>query len=234
MNLETDGAWVRMRQHFEDIADPDDAEVLEGLGQDFREPAQEMGAQTDLAWLEDRLSNPVRISLRQVLPVGPCTRVLDWFYGEHVESLEVKPHVTHVLLYSLPAAAGKLGEDMESAEEDWVRALEGMLLSGPDLFLTHVVGRSVEPRIPDASLNLFGVHRVGSRQGKILLVQRFGMLDETARYTLRCYTSEKVLTGEDGWRHEPIRLEPANPEFETWDVEPQDFAAVAEWLSVIE
>ena len=39
---------------------------------------------------------------------------------------------------------------------------------------------------------------------------------------------------EDEWQHEHIRLEPLNPEFEAWDVEPQDFAVVAEWLRVIE
>jgi hypothetical protein len=234
MDLEVDGAWARMRQHFEDIADPADAEVLETLEQDFRDRAQEMGAQAYLAWLEDHLSNAVRIGVRQVLPVDSLTPVLDRFYGEHVESLEAKPHLTHVPLYSLPAAVGKLGEDMESAEKDWVRApegMEGMRLGGPDLFVTHVAGRSMEPRIPNGSLNLSCPHPVGSRQVKIQLIQRFGVSDETARYTVKCYTSNKVLTGEHEWRHEQIRLEPLNPEFETW---PQDFAVVAEWLSVIE
>jgi SOS-response transcriptional repressor LexA len=230
---EGDRAWVRVRQHFDDIADPDDAEVLEALEQDLRERAQEMGAEAYLAWLEDRLSNAVRITERQVVTVDSFNRMLDRLYGEHVEALEVKPYVTHVPLYSLRAAAGKLGEDMESAEEDWVRAPEGMRL-GPELFVAHVVGRSMEPRIPDGSLNLFRLHPVGSRQGKILLIQRFGVLDETARYTVKRYTSKKVSTGEDEWRHERIRLEPLNPEFEPWDVEPQDFAVVAEWLRVIE
>jgi hypothetical protein len=110
---------------------------------------------------------------------------------------------------------------------------------GPELFVAHVVGRSMEPRIPDGSLNLFRLHPVGSRQGKILLIQRFGVLDETARYTVKRYTSKKVSTGEgEGedaeWRHEQIRLEPLNPEFEPWDAEPEDFAVVAEWLRVIE
>jgi len=126
-----------------------------------------------------------------------------------------------------------LGEEMESAEEDWVRAPAGMRL-GPELFVAHVTGRSMEPRIPDGSLNLFRFHPAGSRQGRILLIQRFGVLDETARYTVKRYTSEKVYTGEDEWRHERIRLEPLNPEFEPWDVEPRDFAVVAEWLRVIE
>jgi hypothetical protein len=92
----------------------------------------------------------------------------------------------------------------------------------------------MEPRIPDGSLNLFRLHPGGSRQGKILLIQRFGVLDDTARYTVKRYTSQKVSTGDGQWRHGRIRLEPLNPEFQAWDVEPEDFAVVAEWLRVIE
>jgi SOS-response transcriptional repressor LexA len=161
-------------------------------------------------------------------------RVLDRLYSEHVEPVKVEPWVTHLPLYSLRAAAGKLGEEMESVEEDWVRAPEGVRL-GRDLFVAHVVGRSMEPRIPDGSLNLFRLHPAGSRQGKILLIERFGVLDEIARYTVKRYTSTKVYdeaTGE--WQHDRIRLEPLNPEFEPWDVEPENFAVVAEWLRVID
>jgi hypothetical protein len=92
----------------------------------------------------------------------------------------------------------------------------------------------MEPRIPDGSLNLFRLHPAGSRQNKILLIQRFGVTDETARYTVKKYTSRKTYSGEDEWHHERIRLEPLNPEYEAWDVEPRDFAVVAEWLRVIE
>jgi len=92
----------------------------------------------------------------------------------------------------------------------------------------------MEPRIPNGSLNLFRFHPAGSRQNKILLIQRFGVMDETARYTVKKYTSRKVSTGEDQWRHEQIRLEPLNPEHKPWDVEPEEFAVVAEWICVIE
>ena len=108
----------------------------------------------------------------------------------------MQPFRTHVPLFSLRAAAGGLGDEMVSEAEDWVPAPEGMRLS-PDLFVAHVVGRSMEPRIPDGSLNLFRLHPAGSRQGKILLIERFGVLDETARYTIKRYTSRKVVTGEE-------------------------------------
>ena len=92
----------------------------------------------------------------------------------------------------------------------------------------------MEPRIPHGCLNLFRIHPAGSRQGKILLIERFGVLDQSARYTIKRYTSRKVATGQDEWKHEQIRLEPLNPEFEPWDVDPEGFAVVAEWLRVIE
>jgi len=226
-------SWVRLRLDFGDLADPDDAEVLEALEQDMRERAREMGPESYLAWLEDRVSNVLRVSDRRTVTVDSFTRVLERLYEEHVEPVEKKLFQTHLPLYSLRAAAGHLGEEMQSEPEDWVPAPEGMRLER-NLFVAHVVGRSMEPRIPDGSLNLFRFHPVGSRRGKIVLIERFGVLDETARYTVKLYTSEKREISEDEWRHEQIRLEPLNPEFEPWDVEPQDFAVVAEWLRVIE
>ena len=92
----------------------------------------------------------------------------------------------------------------------------------------------MEPRIPDGSVNLFRLHPAGSRQGKILLIERFGSFEDTARYTIKRYTSVKKQFEGGEWEHERIRLEPLNPEFEAWDVGPEDFAVVAEWLRVLE
>ena len=229
----TGRSWLKLRERFDDLADPEDAEVLDALEADLRARLEEAGAESYLEWLEDRCSNVLRISPRQAVAVDAFSRVLDRLYGEHVEPLPVAPFHTHLPLFSLRAAAGHLGEEMPSEPEDWVRAPEGMHLS-PDLFVAHVVGRSMEPRIPDGSLNLFRLHPAGSRQNKILLIEKFGSIDETARYTVKRYTSTKIETGEDQWEHGRIRLEPLNPEFEAWDVEPQDFAVVAEWLRVLE
>jgi SOS-response transcriptional repressor LexA len=228
-----DRGWVRLRERYDGLADADDAEVLEALEEDIRVKLGESGAESFLQSLEDSLSNVVRVSERQTVAVDAFTHVLDRLYTENVETVAVQPFRTHVPLYSLRAAAGSLGEEMQSAAEDWVPPPAGMKLS-PDLFVGHVVGHSMEPRIPDGSLNLFRFHPVGSRQNKILLIERFGVLDETARYTVKKYTSRKVYSGEDQWQHEQIRLEPLNPEFEAWDVEPDGFAVVAEWLRVID
>jgi SOS-response transcriptional repressor LexA len=233
MDPATDRGWVRMRARYGRLADSDDAEVLEALEEDIRQKVSENGAERYLRSLEDSLSNAVGVSERQTVAVDAFSRVLDRLYDEHVEKLAVEPYRTHIPLYSLRAAAGSLGEEMPSEPEDWVRGPEGMRLDR-EMFVGHVVGRSMEPRIPDGSLNLFRFHPAGSRQNKILLIQRFGVADETARYTVKKYTSRKAFTGEDEWHHEQIRLEPLNPEYQAWDVEPADFAVVAEWLRVIE
>jgi SOS-response transcriptional repressor LexA len=230
---ESDQGWLRMRRDFTGIAEPDDVEVLEALEDHIRQCLAERGAEAFLASLEDSLSNAVRVSRRESVPVDAFTRVVEHLFDRHVESIDVQRFRTHLPLYSLRAAAGALGEEMESLAEAWVPAPEGMRISD-DLFVAHVVGQSMEPRIPDGSLNLFRFRPAGSRQGKILLIERFGVLDETARYTIKRYTSRKVYSGEDEWKHEQIRLEPLNPAFEAWDVDPEGFAVVAEWLRVLE
>ena len=224
--------WLKLRGHYEDIAEPEDAEVLTAFEDALRLRIETEGAANLLDWMEETLSNTVRISDPYGVRVESFTRTLAKLYDEQVEPVEVRRFETHLPLYSLRAAAGGLGEEMPVEAEDWIPAPEGMNLDSK-LFVAHVAGRSMEPRIPDGSLNLFRFNPVGSREGKIVLVERFGAVDETARYTVKRYTSEKRREG-DQWEHTRIRLEPLNPEYEAWDVEPEGFAVVAEWLRVIE
>jgi hypothetical protein len=49
------------------------------------------------------------------------------------------------------------------------------------MFVAHVEGRSMEPRIPDGSLNIFRAPVVGSRQGKIVLVELIGVHEKVHR-----------------------------------------------------
>jgi hypothetical protein len=118
-----------------------------------------------------------------------------------------------------------------------VRLPEGLRPSG-DLFVAHVVGRSMEPRIPDGSLNVFRAPVVGSRQGKIVLVELLGQLDDSARYTVKRYTSIKLHRdrGQDDeeWQHGSIRLEPLNPEFQAFELEPEGLRVIAEWIRTLD
>ena len=67
--------------------------------------------------------------------------------------------------------------------------------------------------------------------GKILLIERFAVFDETAPYIVKRSTSEKNETGPHQWKHAGIRL---SPEHETWDARAEDLAVAAEWMGVIE
>jgi len=101
-----------------------------------------------------------------------------------------------------------------------------------EMFVAHVVGPSMEPSIPDGSLNVFRYGIVGSRQNKIVLVERAGTWDELAKYTVKKYTSVKRIEG-DQWEHERIHMAPLNPEFEGFDLTEGD-RVVAEWLQVLD
>ena len=109
-----DRCFLRLRPSFDDVADPDDSEVLSALADHLREVASDLGASAFLEWLEDTASNSVRISERQTVEVDAFSRVLERLYSENVEPVPVQPFQTHVPMYSLRAAAGSLGEEMAS------------------------------------------------------------------------------------------------------------------------
>lgn len=229
----TDRLYLRLRDHWEDLADPEDAEVLAALAGDFELKVHQMGGRLFLESLEDSLSHTLRVSERETVSVDSFSRTVDRLFERYVDKLAVEPYVTHLPLYSLRAAATRFGQDEPVEGEDWVRAPEHLRLT-PNMFVVHVVGRSMEPRIPDGSLNVFRGPVVGSRQNKIVLVQLQGVLDETARYTVKKYTSRKVYSGGDEWQHEAIRLEPLNPEFQPLDLAPDSFQVIAEWVCTLE
>jgi phage repressor protein C with HTH and peptisase S24 domain len=197
-------------------------------GQDFTARVREIGGKAFLESLEDSLSNFLRISDREAIIVGNFQDALNRIYQEHVE-----PRVHRLPLYSLQAAAGKFGEDTEVEAIGFVNAPPGLRLT-EGMFAARVVGRSMEPVIPDGSLCVFRAPVVGSRQGKRLLIEQFGATDTSARYTVKRYTSTKTKTGEDEWRHASVRLEPLNPAFEAFELGPDDFRVIAEFIQVLE
>lgn len=229
---DTGRGWLKIRQNFEELAGAEDIEVLTAIEDDLRERIRLDGGAAALDWMEDTLSNVIRIGDRREVRAQSYTWTLAQLYEQNVEPIEIHEFKTHVPLYTLRAAAGHLSDEMAVEAEDWLPAPPDIKVD-KSLFAAHVVGHSMAPRIPDGSLNLFRFNPVGSRQGKIVLVERFGMTDETARFTVKRYTSEKIREG-DSWRHGKVRLEPLNPDYEPWELGPEDFAVVAEWLRVIE
>ena len=221
------------RRFTEDWGEDTDTEVLGALAGDFELKLREMGGAALLDWLEDTLSNTLLVSERETVEVDAFTRTCDRLFERHVGPIPVRPFVTHLPLFSLRAAATHFGADRVAEEEpeDWVAAPPEMRLA-EGMFVAHVVGRSMEPRIPDGSLNVFRAPVTGSRQGRIVLVNRPGGFPESGGCTVKRYSSVKRVT-EEGWSHESIRMEPLNPEFPAFDLEPGD-AVIAEWVRTLE
>jgi phage repressor protein C with HTH and peptisase S24 domain len=235
---ETGRVYTQIRDHWEEIRDPEEAGLLKALGEDFEAKISELGGDEFLRSLEDSLSNTLRLSRRTAVAVDDFPLTLSRLYEEHVEtarveSEEVQPFVTHLPLYSLQAAATKFGEDREVEAEGWVKAPAKLRLTS-DMFVGRVVGRSMEPRIPDGSLCVFRKGVVGSRQGKLVLVERMGATDTSTRYTIKKYTSQKRRTGEEEWEHAAVRLEPLNKEFEGFDLKEGEAKVIAEFIQVLE
>jgi phage repressor protein C with HTH and peptisase S24 domain len=233
-----DKLYMRLRADLEKLAEPEDAEVLGLIEEDFEQKLEEMGGEVFLRFLEDTLSNVLRMTDRQNVMVRDFSRDLDKLFARHVQAAQVVPYVTHLPRYTLRAAAGRFKEDMEVEPEDWIEAPAGLRLS-EDMFVAHISGRSMEPNIPNGSLCVFRARVAGTRQGKLLLIQNRGTSSTGGEFTIKRYRSTKSSTG-DSWEHEKIRLEPLNPEFEAWELEPSQmdeggpYQAVAEFVCVLE
>jgi SOS-response transcriptional repressor LexA len=226
-----DRLYLRLRRDWDMIA-PAEATVLSEVEPDLAAKAQELGATRVLDQLQDTLSNALTISAPREVMVEDFGRALPRLYREFVHAT-VRPFVTHIPRYSLAVAAGKFLENQEVAEEGWEESPPG-LKPAPEMFVAHVAGRSMEPRIPDGSLCVFRAGVTGSRQGRLVLVEYLGG-GANDRHTVKRYHSRKRQRPDGSWEHEIIRLEPLNPEFEAWELNPEEdrFRIVAEFVQVL-
>lgn len=194
--------------------------------------AKELAASDD--WFDSASSSMVgeAVSNAKVLPFKTVTPNEAGFV----------PYQGCVPLVGLQVAAGAWSKEqdglLELAEhaEDWVVLDNGKSELG--MFVAQVLGRSMEPLVPDGSYCLFRQVPAGSRQGRKLLIWHAGVADtETGgEYTLKVYSSEKTTSDNGEWQHERITLKPLNPEYEPLVLEPEKEAmviAVAEFLRVL-
>jgi DUF2075 family protein len=141
-----------------------------------------------------------------------------------------------VPLYSLEVAAGAFGAKQSPEATGWVE-VAGVAKPSAEHFVARVVGRSMEPLIPNDSYCLFRRYTGGSRGGKVVLAQSHGLSDpETgSSFTVKRYRSEK-LEGEGHWEHGSISLEPINAEFKVISLSPsqaEEVSVVAEFVKVL-
>ena len=124
---------------------------------------------------------------------------------------------TCVPLVPLKAAAGWFSERQDTGEPaDWEwTALDTSRRLRAGMFVAQVVGKSMEPQIPDGAYCLFAAPVEGSRQGKTVLVQLRDQTDPEhgGRFTVKRYFSAKASTDDGSWRHVKIELRPNNSDF---------------------
>ena len=228
--------YVRFRRDWDVIA-PAEADVLSGLELDLGAKAEELGAAQVLAYLQDTLSNTLTISPPRDVMVEDFSRDVMRLYRELVKPTVCR-FVTHLPRYSLAVAAGKFLENrevtQEEGEEGWEEAPPDLRLT-PAMFVARIAGRSMEPRIPDGSLCVFRAGVAGSRDGRLVLVEYLGG-GANDRHTVKRYHSAKRQRADGTWEHQTIRLEPLNPEFQAWELNPEEdrFRIVAEFVRVLD
>lgn len=163
---------------------------------------------------------------------------------------EVKPFENAVPVYDLKAAAGQFSEEHNVDEVvenntvnvesyDWVE-LPDAFRPQPGLFVTQVVGESMNRRIPNGAWCLFKLNPAGTRQGKVVLVQHRDIHDPDTgdHYTVKVYNSEKTADDDGVWQHSRITLRPdtSEPGYETIvfdDDSAGELKVVAELVAVL-
>jgi len=146
--------------------------------------------------------------------------------------------VTSVPFIPLKIAAGAFSDPQHVDDKNWEWVeIQAKHRLRPGMFVSQVVGKSMEPAIPDRSYCLFAAPVEGPRQGKTLLVQLRDTIDpETGeRYTVKRYESDKI-TEDDSWSHSKITLKPVNPEFEAivlTDAQEGQVKVIAECIEVL-
>ena len=231
-DTETDALFVRFRRDMDRLAEEEDAEALAALANDLNAKATEMGAGRLFDYLESTLSTSVRITDRGAVIAEDFSRAMDRLYRQHIQS-NVLPFRTHLPRYSLQVAAGPFLENGEVTEESWEEAPENLRLE-KNMFVAQISGHSMEPVIPDGSLCVFRRDVAGSRDGRLVLVENLDGGGNN-RYTVKRYRSDKAQTGGE-WRHARIRLESLNPDYPSWDLDPDEekYRILAEFVRVLD
>ncbi len=140
-------------------------------------------------------------------------------------------------IFDLQAVATTFGEQPTTNTKGW-KPISNKRYLKDDMFIAQVVGKSMEPTIPDGSWCLFRFERGGSRNGLIVLVESRLVSDpETQQsFTIKRYHSEKKKIGDGQWMHKKITLSPDNKAFKDIvlkNVSGDDFRVVAEFVEVL-
>lgn len=160
--------------------------------------------------------------------------------GYSIIEKQIKPEfmfVDYLPFYEMRAACGYFGNGELVEPTGWVR-VDSLGRLNRNMFVVRASGQSMEPKIHDGDLCVFNARPVGTRQGKIVLVELHDSSDpETGgAYTIKKYQSEKIDLGYGEWTHSKICLHPLNPDYDTIVIEENvdnAFTVVAEFVKVL-
>ena len=163
--------------------------------------------------------------------------MLDGLHLPIVTRDQAAPFERHVPVYDLSIAAGEFSEMQIADTHHWVELPEHIRVS-PDLFVSRVVGESMNRRIPNGAWCLFRANPGGTRQDKVVVVQHRAIEDPDhgGSFTIKLYQSEKIEEyGE--FVNQRIVLKPLTNAFGYKDIvlenELEDLKVVGEFLSVL-
>ena len=96
---------------------------------------------------EDEIINMIRLGLASESTAGSPSH--------SSQPAKILYFQTHLPLYSLEAVAGKFSKKQEVEPEGWVEVQPGHSALTKDMFVAHVEGHSMQPKIPNGSLCAF-------------------------------------------------------------------------------
>lgn len=147
----------------------------------------------------------------------------------------VIPFKNAIPLVPLKAAAGVFGDIFDVKEQTWVKPNTFKKLE-KGMFIAQVVGKSMEPKIPDGAYCLFKGPVEGSRTGRDLLMQHRSITDPDhgGSYTVKRFDSGKVTGKLTLNRKGTIFLRPLNHEYEPIIFEDEnEIRVIAEVIEVL-
>ena len=183
-----------------------------------------------------------------------CDKNLCNYFKEHIPAYkpegklrilpftDVKPFVNAVPIFDIYAAAGDFSDlqiQSEYENYEWLE-LPINISAREDYFVCQVIGESMNKRIANGSWCLFKRNPVGSREGKIVLVEHYDIQDSDfgSGYTIKSYHSEKEQTDE-GWRHKSITLKPLSYDsnyknIELKEDEIEELKVIGEFIAILD
>lgn len=183
-------------------------------------------------YFKELVAAPVEIPVKRLAYEGLKQRVLN--------PEEVVPYQNAVPIFDLDVAAGAFSQEQLPADCAWVELPEHMRAK-EGMFVTRIVGESMNKRIPNGAWCLFMANPAGSRSGKIVIVSHSGISDPDfgERYTIKRYFSEKVptLDGEAENSRVVLRPDSYDSSYEPILVSSDDegeFRVLGEFLGILE